>query len=51
MIWISSVICRWFLNSEGHQFHQYQQSEQIPLILTELSVSNKHKEKDQDICR
>ena len=25
------------LNSDGHQFHQYQQNEQSPLILTELT--------------
>ena len=24
------------MNSDGHQFHQYQQNEQLPLILTEL---------------
>jgi hypothetical protein len=25
------------LNSNGHQFHQYQQNKQLPLILTELT--------------
>ena len=30
------------LNSDGHQFHQYQQNEQVPLILPELT---KHKRK------
>jgi hypothetical protein len=25
------------LNGNGHQFHQYQQSEQSPLIVTELT--------------
>jgi hypothetical protein len=25
------------MNSDGHQFHQYQQNEQLPLILTELN--------------
>jgi hypothetical protein len=25
------------LNSDGHQFHQYQQNEQSPLTLTELT--------------
>jgi hypothetical protein len=29
------------LNSDGHKFHQYQQNEQSPLILTELT---EHKE-------
>ena len=29
------------LNSDGHQFHQYQQNEQSPLILTELTEHNK----------
>ena len=33
------------LNSDGHQFHQCQQNEQLPLILTELT---EHK-KDHDI--
>ena len=33
------------LNSDGHQFHQYQPNEQSPLILTELT---EHK-KDHDI--
>ena len=27
--------------SDGHQFHQYQQNEQSPLILTELTEHNK----------
>ena len=27
------------INSDGHQFHQYQQNKQSPLILTELTVS------------
>ena len=26
---------RKFINSDGHQFHQYQQNEQSPLILNE----------------
>ena len=25
------------INSDGHQFHQYQQNERLPLILTELT--------------
>ena len=25
------------MKSDGHQFHQYQQNEQLPLILTELN--------------
>jgi hypothetical protein len=25
------------LNSDGHQFHQYKQNEQSPLVLTELN--------------
>ena len=25
------------LNSDGHQFHQYQQNEQLSLIITELT--------------
>ena len=29
------------LNSDGHQFHQYQQKEQSPLISTELTKSQK----------
>jgi len=29
------------LNSDGHQFHQYQQNEQSLLILTELSADRK----------
>jgi hypothetical protein len=29
------------LNSDGHQFHQYQQNEQSLLILTELSEHKK----------
>jgi hypothetical protein len=33
------------LNTDGHQFHQYQQNKQSPLILTELT---EHK-KDHDI--
>jgi hypothetical protein len=33
------------LNSDGHQYHQYQQNKQSPFILTELP---KHK-KDHDI--
>jgi len=32
------------LNTDGHQFHQYQQSQQSPLILSELK-------KDHDIWR
>ena len=35
------------LNSDGHQFLQYQQNEQSPLILTELS----EQKNDQDIKR
>ena len=34
------------LNSDGHQFHQYQQNEQSPLILTDL---NEHPKKTHDI--
>ena len=33
------------LNSDGHQLQQYQQNEQLPLILTELA---KHKERNND---
>ena len=29
------------LNSDGHQFHQYQQNEQAPLVLTELTEHKK----------
>jgi hypothetical protein len=29
------------LNSDDHQFHQYQQSEQSPLILTEVAEHKK----------
>jgi len=29
------------LNSDGHQFHQYQQNEQSPVILTELTEHKK----------
>jgi hypothetical protein len=29
------------LNSNGHQFHQYQQNKQLPLILTELTERQK----------
>jgi hypothetical protein len=29
------------LNNDGHQFHQYQQNEQSPLILTELTEHKK----------
>ena len=29
------------LNSDGHQFHQYQQNKQSPLILTELTEHKK----------
>jgi hypothetical protein len=29
------------LNSDGHQFHQYQQKEQSPLISTELTKPQK----------
>jgi hypothetical protein len=29
------------LNSDGHQFHQYQQNEQSPLILSELTEHKK----------
>jgi hypothetical protein len=28
-------------NNDGHQFHQYQQNEQSPLILTELTEYKK----------
>ena len=35
------------LNSDGHQFHQYQQNEQSTLILSELTEHNK----DHDIWR
>jgi hypothetical protein len=35
------------LNSNGHQYHQYQRSELSPLILTELSAQKE----DSDICR
>jgi hypothetical protein len=28
--------------SDGHQFHQYQQNEQSPLILTELTEHKKN---------
>jgi hypothetical protein len=31
---------RW--NSNGHQFHQYQQNEQSPLILTERTEHKKN---------
>jgi hypothetical protein len=34
------------LNSDGHQFHQYQQNEQSPLILTDL---NEHPKKPRHI--
>jgi hypothetical protein len=34
------------LNSNGHQFHKYQQNEQLSLILIELT---EHK-KRQEIC-
>jgi len=30
------------LNSDGHQFHQYQQNKQSPLILTELTEHKKY---------
>jgi hypothetical protein len=30
------------LNSNGQQFHQYQQNEQSPLILTELTDFTEH---------
>jgi len=30
------------LNSDSHQFHQFQQNEQSPLILTELTVHKKN---------
>ena len=33
------------LHLDGHKFHQYQQNEQSPLILTE------HTKRDHDICR
>jgi hypothetical protein len=33
------------LNKNGHQFHQYQQNQQTPLILTELTEYKK----DHDI--
>ena len=29
------------LNSDGHQFNQYQQNKQSPLILTELMTEHK----------
>jgi hypothetical protein len=35
------------LNIDSHQSHQYQQNEQAPLILTELTKHNK----DHDIWR
>ena len=30
------------LNSDGHQFPQYQQNEKSPLILTKLTEHKKH---------
>jgi hypothetical protein len=30
------------LKSDGHQFHQYQENVQSPLILTELTEAQKH---------
>ena len=29
-------------NSNGHEFHQYQQNERAPLILTELTEHKQH---------
>jgi hypothetical protein len=31
------MIMKESLNSDGHQFHQYQQNEQLSLIITELT--------------
>jgi hypothetical protein len=31
------IIAKWKLNRDGHQFHQYQQNEQSPLSLTEIT--------------
>ena len=35
-----------YLNSDGHKTHQYQQNEQSPLILTELTEHKKTKTYD-----
>ena len=35
------IMKRRFNNSDGHQFHQYQQNEQSPLIPTELAEHKK----------
>jgi hypothetical protein len=32
-----NMIMKESLNSDGHQFHQYQQNEQLSLIITELT--------------
>jgi hypothetical protein len=33
-IWYEKIIMKRSLNSDGHQFHQHQQNEQSPLIIT-----------------
>ena len=37
----SSLLWKESLNSDGHQFHQYQQNEESPLIPTELTEHKK----------
>jgi hypothetical protein len=36
-----SLLWKESLNSDGHQFHQYQLNEQSPLVLTELTEHKK----------
>jgi hypothetical protein len=43
---IITIVCKESLYSDGHQFYQYHQNKQSPLILTELI---EHK-KDHIIC-
>jgi len=40
-IWIPQSLWKENLKNDGHQFHQYQQNEQSPLILTELTAEHK----------
>ena len=41
------IMKRKFKNNDGHQFHQYQQNKQSPLILTELT---EHKKDNNEVA-
>jgi hypothetical protein len=43
------IMKRRFNNSDGHQFHQYQQNKQSPLIPTELAEHKKDHDRYQSI--